>query len=115
MVGGARAQFEIWEETCREDNNDNFRQLLGNFRITRRTGGWKPIIQINKDDPMDVNAVGDSWSDGNENLDEWYSETGGHANLDALGKSKDKGNQGKGNGKGKPMGIQGHCYKRGEI
>ena len=104
MICRARDKFELWEEECRDDNEDNFKKLLGKVQDYATRRRLEANYSKNKGEPMDVNEMDNQWNDDAEYWDEW--KFGG--DVDAFGKSKGKGFKGKGKGKGKST-FQGQC------
>ena len=88
MIGRTRDQFELWEEECREDTDDTWKDLLMKVQGYASRRRLEANYAKNKGDPMELTEVNDNWG-----TQEKWSEYG---NIDALGKSKGKGFKGKG-------------------
>ena len=56
-IGRARDQFEIWEEECRADTEDNWRKLLGKVQDYATRRRLEANYAKTKGDPMDITEV----------------------------------------------------------
>jgi len=124
MIGKAKDNFEQWEEELKDDNEDNWKKLLGKVQDYATRRRLDANYAKTNGDPLDITEVNDNWGNQDEwGYEEWGNQwdSGGYGSFDAIGKGfKGKGFKGKGKGgykgkgKGKSMGFDGQCYTCGE-
>ena len=115
MIGKAKDNFEQWEEELKDDNEDNWKKLLGKVQDYANRRRLEANFAKTKGDPMDITEVNDYWDNYEEYCGEW-ANYGEYDSIDAIGRGfKGKGFKGKGKGmskgkgKGKTMGFEGQC------
>jgi len=75
MIGKAKDNFEQWEEELKEDNEDNWKKLLGKVQDYATRRRHEANYAKTKGDPMDITEVNDNWGNQDES---YYDEWGNH-------------------------------------